>query len=528
MVDGNGLRTTRYYGQKFPGGLSSQNPALLIDSDAIRNQVRTLSQTSIHAASMINRDVDTTVDSGLMLSPECQHEVLGISPDEAERWNSDIALRFDLWAQDRRSSVTGSMNLYQAQRLWERCLTVDGENFVTLSYFSDPSLLSPLRFGTLDASQIREPALTWTAGFINISDGIVRTEWGEETGYKVWLQTPGKPVPEMKTIPRIGRGGRIMMTHGFEPQFPGQTRGFSPLGVSVHDLEKLSVLALAETEKTINQSNIAFTVKSNSDAPAEDPFARIGAIGAPFGSGPGAAAFGNTPSPPPGAENVTGESLQPLYTPVPHTDVWKPGGVGVFNLPGKQELVPFANTAPGTAFNIFVDSQIAYIAAATGQSVETVLMKFSNNYSASRATLILCWRIALQRRYNLACYHLDPIYEMWLSEEIAAGRVSAPGWADPRMRAAWLRHRFQGSLLPQIDPVKTMQASKMAVELGASTLEDIATEYNGSSGKANRAKLAMEFSELPTPPWSKTTEQVTVTEVGAKEQEKIETEDEAG
>jgi capsid protein len=105
--------------------------------------------------------------------------------------------------------------------------------------------------------------------------------------------------------------------------------------------------------------------------------------------------------------------------------------VGVYNLPSGQEQVPFQNTSPGTAFNVFVDAQIAYIAAAVGQSIETVLMKFSNNYSASRATLILCWRIALQRRYNLACYHLDPVYEMWLSEEIAAGRVSAPRLAGP-------------------------------------------------------------------------------------------------
>jgi lambda family phage portal protein len=526
VTDGGGQRATRFYGQKFPGGLSSHSPVLLIDSDAIRNQVRTLSQTSIHAAAMINRSVDTTVDSGLMLSPECQHEVLRISPEKAERWNSDIALRFDLWAQDRRSSVTGTMNLYQAQRLWERCLTTDGENFVALSYFSDPSLLSPLRFGTLDASQIREPAFTWTAGFINIQDGIIHNEWGEETAYKIWRQAPGGLIPEMKTVPRIGRGGRIMMTHGFEPQFPGQTRGFSPLGVSVHDLEKLSVLALAETEKTINQSNIAFTVKSNSDDPARDPFYNIGPIGAPLGSGPAAAAFGNNPKPPPGAENVTEESLEPLYTPVtvPHTDVWRPGSVGVFNLPGKQELVPFQNTAPGAAFNVFVDSQVAYIAAAAGESVETVLMKFSNNYSASRATLILCWRIALQRRYNLACYHLDPIYEMWLSEEIAAGRVSAPGWADPRMKAAWLRHRWQGSGLPVMDPTKSTEAAKMALELGLTTMEDEAIEYNGSSAKANRAKLRQEFSELPEAPWLHKQEQATVTETPAGKSEKEETE----
>jgi lambda family phage portal protein len=530
MMDGNGLRTTRFYGQKYPDSLSSPNPALMVDHEGVRNQVRVLSQTSIHAASLINRDVDTTIDSGLMLSPECQHDILGISPEKAERWNSDVALRFDLFAQDRRSSVTGTLNFYQAQRLWERCIAMDGENFVPLFYFNDTSLLSPLRFGTFDASQIREPAFTWTGGFTGLfdpMDGIIRDEWGEETGYKVWIRRPGNPMPEMKTIPRIGRSGRIMMTHGFEPQFPGQIRGFSSLGVAIHDLEKLSVLALAETEKTINQSNIVFTVKSNSDQAAQDPYFNLGGIGSPYGSGPAAFGFGNNPTPPPDAENVTEESLQPLYTPasIPHTDIWKPGSIGVFNLPGKQELVPFQNTAPGTAFNTFVDAQVAYIAAATGQSVETVLMKFSDNYSASRATLILCWRIALQRRYNLACYHLDPIYEMWLSEEIAAGRISARGWADPRMRAAWLRHRWQGTGLPVMDPTKSAEAAKMALELGLTTMEDEAVEYNGSSAKANRAKLRQEFAELPAAPWLSKQEQAKVSDIEKGETDTREEED---
>jgi capsid protein len=165
---------------------------------------------------------------------------------------------------------------------------------------------------------------------------------------------------------------------------------------------------------------------------------------------------------------------------------------------------------------------VEYIAAAMGQSAETVTMKFNNNYSASRATLILCWRIALQRRYNLACYHLDPIYESWLSEEIAAGRIFAPGWQDPRLRAAWLRHRWIGTGAPVIDPVKTMQASKMALELGATTLDDIATEYNGSSAKANRGKNSKDIPELTPLPGTKTTETI----VEEKRGEEIKTKEE--
>jgi capsid protein len=94
------------------------------------------------------------------------------------------------------------------------------------------------------------------------------------------------------------------------------------------------------------------------------------------------------------------------------------------------------------------------------------------------------------------------------------------------MRAAWLRHRWCGSGLPNIDPKVTVESAKMAAELGFTTLEDGALEYNGSSAKANRAKLRQEFSELPQAPWLQKQEQVTVTEGGAKEREKIETEEE--
>jgi capsid protein len=97
---------------------------------------------------------------------------------------------------------------------------------------------------------------------------------------------------------------------------------------------------------------------------------------------------------------------------------------------------------------------------------------------------------------------------MWLSEEIAAGRVSAPGWADPRLRAAWSSHRFHGTGAPVIDPAKTMQASKMALELGATTIADVAQEYNDSDAESNFIKLRGEYANLPTPPWNTTTEKV--------------------
>jgi capsid protein len=96
---------------------------------------------------------------------------------------------------------------------------------------------------------------------------------------------------------------------------------------------------------------------------------------------------------------------------------------------------------------------------------------------------------------------LNVVYENWLAGEIAAGRVAAPGWSDARMRAAWLKNQWIGAPMPNIDPTKTANADMLYAEMGAQTLDRVALNYNGSSGKANRAKLRREYSELPPAPW---------------------------
>jgi capsid protein len=96
---------------------------------------------------------------------------------------------------------------------------------------------------------------------------------------------------------------------------------------------------------------------------------------------------------------------------------------------------------------------------------------------------------------------LDPVYEEWLTGEVAAGRIIAPGWQDPRLRAAWLRNNWVGSPMPNIDPKQTAAADKAYVELGAQTLKQVARNWNGSSAESNRTKLSRELENLPVAPW---------------------------
>ena len=86
-----------------------------------------------------------------------------------------------------------------------------------------------------------------------------------------------------------------------------------------------------------------------------------------------------------------------------------------------------------------------------------------------------------------------PVYEIWLTEAVARGRISAPGFlTDPLIRQAYLGSEWIGPSQGQLDPTKEVQAAAMAVENGFSTREAEAVKLNGSQFSANADKLAVE------------------------------------
>ena len=67
----------------------------------------------------------------------------------------------------------------------------------------------------------------------------------------------------------------------------------------------------------------------------------------------------------------------------------------------------------------------------------------------------------------------NPIVKMWMGGEIASGRISAPGWSDPRLRAAWIKGTWRGPSIPDIDPAKLARAYRDHIEMGTDSAERI-------------------------------------------------------
>jgi len=182
------------------------------------------------------------------------------------------------------------------------------------------------------------------------------------------------------------------MLHGFNPEYAGQGRGFSRLSHAIQEFENLTDFTAAQIKKAINQSAITMYVKPSKDNDASNPLEEILTT---VGAGP---MVGNTEALPetPAADisNVADIGFREM----PEATFRVPGSVGVFSLKEGEDLAPFKDTAPSDSYERFVGAFLSHLSASVGMPLEVLLMKFSESYSASRASLILFWRVAeLQR-----------------------------------------------------------------------------------------------------------------------------------
>lgn len=489
LDSGRGVGYT-FDGAKWAYGLSSSGRAPIIDHAMMRANARSAVHDSMPARAIVERYEQMVVDTGVTVKCAPIAELLGITPEAAEAWATDVEQRFHLWASSQLVSAAEDMTLYQAQRYTMRARKRDGEYFIRLYYDSRRDLLNPLRLGFLDPNQIQSDALTDTGWPRTYADGITRDDRGREIEYTVLVADAKGKVETVKIPALSARSGLPLMLHGYAPEYAGQSRGFSALGHAIHEFELMTDFTAAQIKKAIIQSSLTMYIKPPAGQPALSPFRDIG-------SGP-VSQF-QAPQAPTSSDSL-GAMNTVSYSEVNDANL-RPGSVGVFNLQGGEDLLPFNSTAPSESFASFVQAFMGYLAMSMNIPVEVLTLRFGSSFSAMRGVLILFWRTACIERDEEASDFYNPVFRAWLSGEIGAGRISAPGWSDPRLRAAWCNCTWNGPPMINIDPSKTATADQMYVEMGAQTLDDVAKNLNGSSGTANRAKNARQLPELTKVPW---------------------------
>lgn len=482
-------------GGKVFGGLDSDGIAKNINSSQMTKNARIAYSDSIQARAIVDRNADVVVDVGIKIRPTCNASILGLSEEEAELWNQNIAERFDLYLGSRQCHRARTMTGYEAQRLFQISSLTDNDMFTRFYFENEPDAMSPVSFEFIDPLRIEGDGITSTNGQVNTCDGIKRDHRGREIAYMVNRIKPNGDYESVE-IPAMA-GDRYIMYHGFVSTQVSQLRGFSQFGHILQEFQDMSTFTKANIDKAITQASYAFAVTNEGE---EDP------------SNP----WENDVTKPAGKQILdslksTGLSSDEKNALIEQLRIDRldnftnnsSGSINFVNLKAKDKITPLNSSAPVTNYDRFVDAFTTHMAASARMPVEVLLMKFGQNYSASRAALIMFYRVAEIFRRKIDTDFLTPLYYNWLYEEIVSGRVSCPGWSDPVVRHAWLNHDIVAAPVPNIDPLKTALSKKEEISIGASDYDRAAQEINGTNGKANRAAIKRQMDDVQIPYWEK-------------------------
>ena len=460
---------------------SSGSPAEDIDANnyTLRQRSRMLYMGAPIATAALKRQRTNVVGSGLRLKATIDRETLGMTQEQAEAWQRHTQAEFALWAQRKQAcDATGVNNFYGMQQLVMLSWPMSGDVFALIKR-AEPTPLMPysLRLHILEADRIRTPIdaasksnyyadSTVSAKLENgnsIHDGVEVDKHGAVVAYHVANSYPyqynAEPTKFVR-IPAFGeKTGLPNILHIMDTERPEQYRGVPYLAQVIEPLLQMRRYTEAEITAAIVQSFFTAFIKSeagNSDM----PFNEVGGTSEEVSRDPNEYELG------PGTMNIM-----------------EPGEDVVFGSP----------THPNTGFDVFMRSLCEQVGAALEMPADLVLMAFNASYSASRAALLEAWKGFRMRREWLTDDFCRPVYEIWLTEAVARGRISAPGFlTDPLIRQAYLGSEWIGPSQGQLDPTKEVQAAVMAIENGLTTREAEAVKLNGSQFSANADKLAVE------------------------------------
>lgn len=419
--------------------------------DTLRQRSRDLYAGAPIATGSTKTMRTNVVGTGLKLKSTIDEEFLHMTESQARELETAIEREFSLWADSPECDLERIDNFYELQQLAFLNELLSGDVIALLPTTERAGSVYDLRIQLIEADRLCTP----DSETINplITGGVEKNQYGEVVAYHIAKHHPlsfdyQNPVREWVRVEAYGgETGRRNVIHIMHRERVGQVRGIPFLSPVIESLKQLERYTEAElTAAVVSGLVTVFIQKENN---SEEP---------PIGEG------------------IEEEYL--VDTEDENSIELAPGAV--IDL-GENEKANMTNPGrPNANFDGFVMSVIKQIGCALEVPFEIVLKCFSNNYSASRGALLEFWKTVDMYRGWLAADFCQPIFEEFMCEAVAKGRINAPGFfADPLIRKAYCAAEWNGPSAGQLDPKKEVEAAELRVQGGFSTRERETTELTG-------------------------------------------------
>ena len=450
------------------------------DRDTLVTRSADLERNDPVAGGAIAEYVTSVVGTGLSLHLEPKRRILGWTQDQAAEWAQGVQERFSLWAENANEcDIEQRRNFYQSQCLLMSTVATRGDAFVLMPRRIHVGSLWSTKFQLVEGDRCLNPK-----GKLDnetLAMGIEVDSLGKPMSYWISKRHPGGLMPltdaDFVNYKAFDAKGRPQVLHLMHEKRMGVRRGYPFLSNVILPLKQMSRLSEAELTASVVASLFAVIIKK-----------------------------GNATSPGPLGGLTTGKDAG--------GNPFKEIGSGTIAelLPG-EEVQTVAPNRPNGAFDPFWKSILGQISMRTQIPPEVLLKKFESSYTAARGALLQFWKfITIERDLFLAPNFCQPMFEAWLTEDVAAGRTKAPGFfTDPLYRYAYASAKWVGDNPPILDPLKEVLAAEELVDYGFSTYEEQTTKLTGGSSEANVERLGREVAMrkkaglLPLPAAPKTT-----------------------
>lgn len=424
----------------------------LRDLPTLRERSRDLVRNEPIAGAAINVTVGSVIGPGLTMRPQVDARFLGLSDDEADDLEDTIAREWPLWANSTDCDASRSQNFAGLQDLGFRSSLEAGD---ALAALVDPGRDARYRLAVqlIEGDRLSNPG--WQADSETFAGGVERDSAGAPIRYHVLRQHPGSihrgsKAATWDALPAFTPSGRRATLHLFRRLRIGQTRGVPYLAPVIELIRTLGDYRQHTVEAAAIQAMFTAFIRT------------------PDGAGLGPYA------PAPGGSSASKDGE------------FRMGGGAILDLAAGEDVVFGDPSQPTTVFGAFVQAVSEEIGAALELPHEVLRMHFTASYSASRAALLQAWMFFRTRRAWMAASFCQPIYEAWLDEAVATGRIRAPGYfADEAIRAAYARAVWVGPAMPEIDQVKAVEAAKGAEDRSYKTAVQVTAELDGGDWEAN-------------------------------------------
>ena len=432
----------------MPNG-GSANTDTIRDLPMLRARSRDQMRNAPVALGALNTTVSHVVGTGLTYTPAIDAEFLGLDDEQAEAWGDDVKRRFRTWAESTDCDCARQLDFYGLQELAFRSYLESGDAFVLTPRIARNGKPARLALQLIEADRVCSPAQGYETA--NVVDGVeIFPATGEVLAYYVARQHPGGMMFGANQWDRVAvRGnatGRRNVLPIFKPLRPGQVRGVPWISPILEPLKQLGRWSDAELNAAVVSGLMATFIKMEPDA----------------------------------FDSLYDEDAQDAI--IENASKWSgemESGKAINLLPGESIESPTPGR-PNPAFDPFWTAMVRQIGMALEMPYEVLVMHFQSSYSAARAALLMAWKSFRAKRDMLSKTLCQPVFELWLADEVAEGRISCPGFfADDVVRAAWCSAIWTGDGPGSIDPAKEVAAAQARVDLGISTKQAESILHDG-------------------------------------------------